>query len=103
MAGGELVAPKEVEAVLNEHPDVAQSYVIGIPDEQWGEIGGAWVVPIQDRAPDPEALKAWCRDRLAKFKWPRHVFLCAAEELPTTATGKVQKFALIERALTRLA
>jgi fatty-acyl-CoA synthase len=100
--GGELVAPKEVEAVLNEHPDVAQAYVIGIPDRQWGEIGGAWVVPIQGRRPTAETLQAWCRVRLAKFKWPRHVFFCTADELPTTATGKVQKFALIEQARKRL-
>lgn len=100
--GGELVAPKEVEAVLNEHPQVAQAYVIGIPDRQWGEIGGAWVVPVRGTQPGAEALTTWCRERLAKFKWPRHVFFCTADELPTTATGKVQKFALIQRALDRL-
>jgi fatty-acyl-CoA synthase len=96
--GGELVAPREVEDVLDQHPDVAQSFVIGIPDERWGEIGGAFVVPASGKTPDPEELQAWCRERLAKYKWPRHVFFAAADDLPKTPTGKVQKFQLVKRA-----
>ena len=96
--GGELVAPKEVEECLSSHPDVAQAYVVGLPDERMGEIGCAWVVPAGAEPPDPEPLIARCRERLARFKVPERVLFLSAEELPTTATGKVQKFRLIERA-----
>jgi fatty-acyl-CoA synthase len=96
--GGELVAPKEVEDCLSSHPEVAQAYVVGVPDEQMGEIGCAWVVPSGPAPPDPERLLAHCRERLARFKVPAQVRFLAAAELPTTATGKVQKFRLIERA-----
>ncbi|MEO8559608.1 MAG: class I adenylate-forming enzyme family protein [Rhodospirillales bacterium] len=100
--GGELVAPKEVEAVLDQHPDVAQSYVIGVPDDKWGEIGAAWVVPKPGAKPKPEELAQFCAERLAKYKWPRHVFLIDAESLPKTPTAKVQKFELVKMAVARL-
>ncbi len=100
--GGELVAPKEVEELLCEHPAVAQAYLVGLPDERMGEIGCAWVVPAGPARPDPAELIALCRERLARFKVPVHVMSVPAAELPTTATGKVQKFRLIERAQVRL-
>ncbi|WP_439814342.1 class I adenylate-forming enzyme family protein [Zavarzinia sp. CC-PAN008] len=101
--GGELVAPREVEDILNAHPDVAQSFVIGGPDERWGEIGAAWIVPTGGTTPDAQALVDWCRSRLARYKQPRHVFFCAADDLPRTPTGKVQKFELVKRARALLA
>jgi fatty-acyl-CoA synthase len=100
--GGELVAPKEVEAVLDQHPAVAQSYVIGVPDEKWGEIGAAWVVPKPGATCSPQELSQFCAERLAKYKWPRHVFLTDAESLPKTPTGKVQKFELVKQAVALL-
>jgi fatty-acyl-CoA synthase len=98
--GGELVAPKEVEECLSSHPAVAQAYVVGVRDERMGEVGCAWVVadPGMPAPPEPEELIDWCRPRLARFKVPVHVMYLEAGELPTTATGKVQKFRLIERA-----
>jgi fatty-acyl-CoA synthase len=98
--GAELVAPKEVEDCLSSHPAVAQAYVVGVRDERMGEVGCAWVVaePSAAELPDAEELIAWCRARLARFKVPAHVMYLQAGELPTTATGKVQKFRLIERA-----
>lgn len=96
--GAELVAPKEVEEVLNEHEAVAQCYVIGVPDDKWGEIGAAWVVPEAGSAPTEQQLQSWCAERLAKYKWPRHIFFAAGDTLPTTPTGKVQKFELVKRA-----
>jgi fatty-acyl-CoA synthase len=96
--GAELVAPKEVEECLSSHPGVAQVYVVGLPDEQMGEVGCAWVVPAGPQPPDPEELIAYCRERLARFKVPARVLFIEAGELPTTATGKVRKFRLIERA-----
>jgi fatty-acyl-CoA synthase len=98
--GGELVAPKEVEECLSSHPAVAQAYVVGVRDERMGEVGCAWVVaePSAEQTPEAQELIGWCRERLARFKVPAHVMYLDAGELPTTATGKVQKFRLIERA-----
>ena len=100
--GGELVAPKEVEECLTSHPAVAQAYVVRVADAQMGEVGCAWVVAAASGRPDGAALIAHCRERLARFKVPAHVIFLRAEELPTTATGKVQKFRLAERARLRL-
>jgi acyl-CoA synthetase (AMP-forming)/AMP-acid ligase II len=95
---GELVAPKEIEELLSGHPGVSQVYVVGAPDERWGEVGCAFVV--RDPASDVKAgaLIALCRARLARFKVPRHVFFVDAADLPLTPTGKVQKFHLARRA-----
>jgi fatty-acyl-CoA synthase len=76
--------------------------VVGLPDERMGEVGCAWVVPAPGRTPNPEELIQLCRERLARFKVPRHVLLAEAASLPTTATGKVQKFRLIENAKSTL-
>jgi fatty-acyl-CoA synthase len=92
--GGELVMPVEVEAHLTEHPDVAQAYVVGVPDERMGEVGCAYVVPVAGRTPSPEALIEHCRAGLARFKVPARIVLREAAELPLTASGKVQKFLL---------
>jgi fatty-acyl-CoA synthase len=100
--GGELVAPKEVEETLTDHPAVAQAFVVGLPDERMGEVGCAYVVPKSADPPRPDELISHCRERLARFKVPAHVIYLSAGELPTTATGKVQKFRLIEQARERL-
>lgn len=100
--GGELVAPKEVEEVLTSHPAVAQAYVVGLPDDRWGEVGAAWVVLAPGASCDEEELVAYASARLAKFKRPRHVLFTTAADLPATATGKVQKFRLVEEAQKRL-
>ena len=97
--GGELVAPKEIEDVLTSHPDVSQAYVVGLPDDRWGEIGCAFVIAVPGAAPDATALLALCRDKLARFKVPDQIRFITADELPTTATGKVQKFRLVQRAI----
>jgi fatty-acyl-CoA synthase len=95
--GGELVMPVEVEARLTEHPEVAQAYVVAVPDERMGEVGCAFVVPAEGAAPSPAALIEHCRASLARFKVPARVVLVSAAELPLTASGKVQKFRLAER------
>jgi fatty-acyl-CoA synthase len=96
--GAELVSPKEVEELLSGRPDVAQAYVVGVPDELWGEVGVAFVVPAAGAEPVRGGLLGHCRESLARFKVPEQVILITAEELPTTPTGKVQKFRLAERA-----
>jgi fatty-acyl-CoA synthase len=97
-SGGELVAPKEIEELLSGHPGVSQVYVVGAPDERWGEVGCAFVVRDPASEVEAEALIALCRARLARFKVPRHVFFVDAADLPLTPTGKVQKFHLARRA-----
>ncbi len=92
VSGGENVWPAEVEQVLMAHPQVAEAAVIGIPDPKWGEAGLAFVIPRAGPAPDPAALRAWCRERLAGFKIPRELRL--VEDLPRTASGKVRKAGL---------
>jgi acyl-CoA synthetase (AMP-forming)/AMP-acid ligase II len=83
--GGENIASKEVEAVLDAHPDVLRSVVYPVPDPIWVQEVGAVVVP---RAGDVrvEDLWRWCEQRLADYKVPRYVDL--RPELPTTATGR---------------
>lgn len=94
--GGELVAPKEVEDVIKHLSGVEQAYVAGVPDERFGQVGAAWVVPDGDAVVEADKIRAYCRNRLAAFKVPRVVFVVSAEELPMTTTGKVQKFQLVE-------
>lgn len=87
ISGGENVAPAEVEAVLLSHPDVADAAVYGRPDEQWGELVVARIVPRPGARPDLEALRAFCAERLAAFKLPRA--LETAERLPRSDAGKL--------------
>ncbi|MQA13054.1 MAG: AMP-binding protein [Pseudonocardiaceae bacterium] len=101
-SGGELVMPKEIEELLTQHPGVSQAYAVGVPDERWGEIGCAWIVPEPGAAVTAEELITLCRDKLARFKVPRHVLFTDAAGLPTTPTGKVQKFRLVQRATEEL-
>ena len=95
--------PKEIEDLVSRVPGVSQAYAVGVPDDRWGEVGCLWVVPEPGATLDPEALLALCREKLARFKVPKHVLLIGASELPTTPTGKVQKFRLVRQAAERLA
>ncbi|GJL86956.1 MAG: AMP-binding protein [Minwuia thermotolerans] len=101
-SGGELVAPKEVEDILIAHDAVLQAFVIGLPDDRWGEVGAAWIVPDAGATASGEELIEWCQTRLARFKWPRHIFFTTADDLPKTPTGKVQKFELVKLAVAQL-
>jgi long-chain acyl-CoA synthetase len=85
--GGYNVYPREVEEVLYEHPAVAEAAVVGIPHPTHGEEVGAAVVLKPGAEATPAELRAFCRDRVAAYKYPRHVWLEAA--LPKTATGKL--------------
>jgi len=100
--GGEMVMPREIEDLLNEHPLVAQALVVGLPDVKMGEVGCACIVPAGDVFPEPQELIELCASRLARFKVPRHVIFVTAAELPLTATGRAQKFKLADLAKQRL-
>jgi len=92
ISGGENISSVEVEGTLLRHPAVQEVAIVGLPDEKWGETPHAFVV-LRDGASATEAeLITFVRERLAHFKAPRGVTL--VDELPKTATGKIQKFVL---------
>jgi benzoate-CoA ligase len=91
-AGGIWVSPAEVESVLLEHADVLEAAVVGGHDSNGLEMTVAFVVPRSGHAIDLASLESHCRARMAAFKRPREVHVLA--QLPKTATGKIQRFAL---------
>ena len=99
-SGGELVMPKEIEELLTAHPDISQAYAIGLVDERWGEIGCACVVRAPGSTITEAEVIAHCKDHLARFKVPKLVWFLDADDLPTTPTGKIQKFRLVQQAAT---
>jgi fatty-acyl-CoA synthase len=95
VTGGVNVYPAEIEAAIALHPAVAEVAVVGMPDRRWGETVVAVVRPVDGSEPTDAALAAFARERLAPYKVPkRWVF---TDELPMTASGKVQKFLVRER------
>jgi fatty-acyl-CoA synthase len=97
--GGENIYPREIEDVLYEHPAVVNAAVVGLPDEEWGEVVAGFVQVRPGHDVDPEALEAHCREHLATYKIPRVWQL--VDELPQTSSGKIQKFVLRESYLAR--
>ncbi len=93
---GENVFPREIEEVLDRHPSVKASAVIGVPDESRGETPVAFVELRPGEAFDEAALRAWCREHLAQFKVPRQI--TKLEALPRNPTGKIQRRELIAAA-----
>ncbi len=98
--GGENIYPREIEQVLFEHDDVADVAVIGVPDPVWGEQVAAFIRAAPGRTPDPGVLFAYCRERLAAHKTPRHWRIVDA--FPLTPSGKVKKYVLREQLLADL-
>ena len=94
ISGAENISSQEVEKVVMEHPGVLEVCVVGVPDERWGEVPKAFVVPRPGAEVSASAIIEFTRERLAHFKCPKHV---AFGDLPKTATGKIQKFVLRER------
>jgi fatty-acyl-CoA synthase len=89
ISGGENIYPAEVEQVIHTHPEVAEVAVIGIPDERWGEVGRAVVVPRTGARLSPEDVLAHLDGRIARYKVPKSVVI--AEALPHNASGKLVK------------
>jgi fatty-acyl-CoA synthase len=89
ISGGENVYPAEVESVLHQLSAVAEAAIIGVPNEQWGEVGMAIVAVKPGHALTPAEIHAHCAANLAKFKCPRLVEFVDA--LPRNATGKIHK------------
>ncbi len=87
--GGENIYPAEVEDALLEHPGIALAAVVGIPDERWGQLVGAAVIPRDGHHLDPAELETYLDGRVAHFKIPRRWLFVA--QLPMTPSGKVRK------------
>ncbi|MFW6174581.1 MAG: acyl--CoA ligase [Chloroflexota bacterium] len=85
--GGEKISPLEVDAVLLDHPSVAEAVSFAVPDEKYGEVVQAAVVLRGDASEDD--IRRFCREHIADFKVPEKVYI--AQELPRTATGKIQR------------
>ncbi|WP_417766822.1 acyl-CoA synthetase [Stappia sp.] len=95
ISGGENISSIEVEDALFRHPDVMAAAVVARPDDKWGETPCAFVELRPGTSVTEQEMIDFCRERLARFKVPRHVVFT---ELPKTSTGKVQKFVLREMA-----
>ena len=95
ISGGENISSIEVEDVLYKHPAVSHCAVVAKPDEKWGETPCAFIELKPGAEASADELIAWCRERLARYKCPRHIVFA---EIPKTSTGKIQKFQLRETA-----
>lgn len=102
LVGGYNAYPAEIEAALHAHPKVKMAAVFGVPDARLGEVGFAYVELRHGETATADEIVAFCKERLAGWKAPRHVGFLRAEEFPLTASGKVQKFKLRERAAAEL-
>ena len=92
ISGGENISSVEVEGCLLDHPSVQEASVVGMPHEKWGESPHAFVILREGAEATEDELKLHVRENLAHFKTPQWVSF--VEDLPKTATGKVQKFQL---------
>ena len=91
------VSRLEVEAALNALPGVAMSVVTGLPDEEFGQIVAAAVVPKPGSTPTAESLRAALREELSSYKVPRRIVFIESElDIPRTATGKIKLHELAE-------
>jgi acyl-CoA synthetase (AMP-forming)/AMP-acid ligase II len=100
-AGGENIYPVEVEERLCAHPSITRAAVIGIRNQRYGEVVGAFLMQQPGESkPSDEATREWTRRNLGRHKAPVHVFWFGEEgaprEVPQTGSGKVKKFALVD-------
>ena len=89
ISGGENVYPAEIELLLADYPGIRECALVGVPDARWGEVGHLAVAAVSGFSVDEAALLAFLEERLARYKLPKRVTM--VDQLPRTATGKVQK------------
>ncbi|BCR89341.1 putative AMP-binding enzyme [Aspergillus chevalieri] len=102
--GGENIHPLEIENCLLSHPGIGDVSVVGVPDERYGEVVAAFVIPKhrqgQEEPLDEESIKTQVRVKLSNHLVPKYVFFMSpSETFPKTASGKIQKFKLKENAI----
>jgi len=98
--GGENVYPREVEEFLFRHPKIEAAQVVGVPDLKYGEELCAWIIVREGMSLESEEVRAYCNDRIARYKIPSHVIF--VDEFPMTVTGKIQKYKIRERSVELL-
>jgi fatty-acyl-CoA synthase len=96
ISGGENISSLEVEKAICAHPDVFECAVVAAPDETWGEVPAAIVVPKPESGLTSEGLLEFLEKRLGKFKLPK-IVVFASDPLPKTGTGKIRKLVLREQ------
>lgn len=94
ISGGENVYPAEIEKVFFAHPKVLDVGIIGVPDGKWGEVGKAYLVLKPGERMNVEEATTYLQGKIAKYKIPKYIEF--VQELPKTASGKIQKFILKE-------
>ena len=95
--GGENIYPREIEEFLYTHPEIKDVQVVGVPDARYGEEIAAFVIVRTSGTVDTEAVREFCRGKIAHFKIPRYVM--EVDEFPMTVTGKIQRFKLRDQAI----
>ncbi len=98
--GGEKIFPREVEEFLFTHPDIAEAYVVGIPDKYYGEQVIAWVKLKEGKAMTEDDVKHFCKGQIMNYKIPTRVKFVT--EFPSTVTGKIQKFRMREISMSEM-
>ncbi len=94
ISGGENVYPAEIEKVLHTHPKIFDVGIVGVPDKKWGEVGKAFIVLKPAETMGSDEVFQFLKGKVAKYKIPKYIVFI--EELPKTASGKIQKFVLKE-------
>jgi fatty-acyl-CoA synthase len=98
--GGENIYPREIEEFLHHHPKISDVYVVGVPDEKYGEELMAWVMVEPGQSLTEEEVKEYCRGKIAHYKIPRYVKFTT--EFPMSVTGKIQKYKMRETSIKEL-
>jgi fatty-acyl-CoA synthase len=98
--GGENIYPREIEEFIHTMDGVRDVQVVGIPDEKYGEIIGAFIIKEEETHLTPEDVRDYAANKIARYKVPKHVFF--VNEFPLTASGKIMKFKLREQAVELL-
>ncbi|KAF6172372.1 hypothetical protein GIB67_022595 [Kingdonia uniflora] len=98
--GGEKISPIEVDSALLSHPDVAQAVAFGVPDDKYGEEINCAIIPKEGSDIDEAEILRFCKNILASFKVPKKIFM--TDDLPRTATGKIQRRIVAEHFLAQI-
>ena len=99
--GGENIYPREIEEFIHTIDGIMDVQVVGIPDEKYGEIIGAFIIKEEDSQLTSEDIRDYASNRIARYKVPKHIFF--VQEFPLTASGKIMKFKLRDQAVEILA
>ena len=93
--GGENIYPVEIENYLYRHPKIRDVQIVGIPDERYGEVLAAWIIPKEPGCLTEEEVREFCSEHIAHYKVPAYYRFVT--EYPMTITGKIQKYKIIEQ------